>query len=179
MISTYIIWNAYEYIIEMQLTTEISCINCTLRPWYVSIQSYVYVLYHACVLILSTTHTPTMSPYIVHLTTVYIPHSSQLNLSTPDSQCQLSRSGVFCGQCQHSLSTVFGSSQCKHCSSIYLLIIIPIGIAGYVMVLLLLSLKLNTTDGKINSFYSIQTLLVSTIQYFIQLADQSCTLSFH
>ena len=97
-----------------------------------------------------------MSPYIVHLTTVYIPHSSQLNLSTPDSQCQLSRSGVLCGQCQHSLSTVFGSSQCKHCSSIYLLIIIPIGIAGYVMVLLLLSLKLNTTDGKINSllFYT-------------------------
>ena len=85
-----------------------------------------------------------------------LPHSSQLNLSTPDSQCQFNRSGVLCGQCQHGLSTVFGSSQCKRCSSVYLLIIIPIGIAGFVMVLLLFSLNLTTTDGKINSllFYT-------------------------
>ena len=55
-----------------------------------------------------------------------LPHSSQLSLSTPDSQCQFNRSGVLCGQCQHGLSTVFGSSQCKHCSNINLLMIIPI-----------------------------------------------------
>ncbi|XP_065907497.1 uncharacterized protein [Dysidea avara] len=36
-----------------------------------------------------------------------LPHSSQLNLSTPDSQCQFNRTGVLCGQCQHGLSTVF------------------------------------------------------------------------
>ena len=81
-----------------------------------------------------------------------LPYSSQLNLSTPDSQCQFNRSGVLCGQCQHGLSTVFGSSQCKHCSNIYLLIIISIGIAGLVLVLLLFTLNLTVANGHINPF---------------------------
>ena len=81
-----------------------------------------------------------------------LPHSSQLNLSTPDSQCKFNRSGVLCGQCQHGLSIVFGSSQCKHCSNIYLLIIIPIGIAGLVLVILLFTLNITVTNGDINSF---------------------------
>ena len=32
-----------------------------------------------------------------------LPHSSHLNLSTPDSQCQFNRSGLLCGQCQQGL----------------------------------------------------------------------------
>jgi len=79
-----------------------------------------------------------------------LPHSSQLNLSTPDSQCQFNRSGMLCGQCQHGLSTVFGSSQCKHCSNIYLLIIIPIGIAGLVLVFILFVFNLTVAVGHIN-----------------------------
>ena len=81
-----------------------------------------------------------------------LPHSSQLNLSTPDSQCQFNRSGVLCGQCQHGLSTVFGSSQCKHCSNINLLMIIPFGMAGIVLVLLLFALNLTVTNGDIYPF---------------------------
>ena len=85
-----------------------------------------------------------------------LPHSSHLNLSTPDSQCQFNRSGLLCGQCQQGLSAVFGSSQCKKCSNVYLLIIIPIGIAGLVLVLLLFVLNLTVTDGNINAvlFYA-------------------------
>ena len=85
-----------------------------------------------------------------------LPHSSHLNLSTPDSQCQFNRSGVLCGQCQQGLSAVFGSSQCKQCSNVYLLIIIPIGIAGIVLVLLLFVLNLTVADGNINAvlFYA-------------------------
>ena len=81
-----------------------------------------------------------------------LPHSSHLNLSTPDSQCQFNRSGLLCGQCQQGLSAVFGSSQCKQCSNVYLLIIIPIGIAGVVLVILLFVLNLTVTDGNINGF---------------------------
>ena len=79
-------------------------------------------------------------------------HSFHLNLSTPDSQCQFNRSGVLCGQCQVDLSTVFGSPNCQHCSSMYLLLIIPITIAGMVLVLLLFLLNLTVTDGAINAF---------------------------
>ena len=54
----------------------------------------------------------------------YISYSSHQNLSDPDSQCQYNRSGVLCGQCKQGLSSVFGSSQCKNCSDLYLLLII-------------------------------------------------------
>ena len=81
-----------------------------------------------------------------------LPHSSHLNLSTPDSQCKFNRSGLLCGQCHQGLSAVFGSSQCKQRSNVYLLIIIPIGIAGLILVLLLFILNLTVADGNINAF---------------------------
>ena len=96
-----------------------------------------------------------------------LPHSSQLNLSTPDSQCQFKRSGALCGQCQHGLSTMFGSSQCKHCSNINLLIIIPLGIAGIILLLLLFVLNLTVTDGKINSFlFYISIISINSSTFF-------------
>ena len=79
-------------------------------------------------------------------------HSLHLNLSTPNSQCQFNRSGVLCGECLTSLSTTFASSQCKHCSNVYLLLILPISFAGIVLVLLLFLLNLTVTDGTINAF---------------------------
>ena len=111
-----------------------------------------------------------------------LPHSSHLNLSTPDSQCQFHRSGLLCGQCQQGLSAVFGSSQCKHCSNVYLLIIIPIAIAGLVLVLLLFVLNLTVTDGDINAFLlyiniiSINTSVIfptnnTVIHAFVSLAN--------
>ena len=79
-------------------------------------------------------------------------YSSYLNLITPELQCQFNRSGLLCGQCQQGLSTVFGSPNCQHCSSIYLLLIIPIAIVGIILVLLLFLLNLTVTDGTINAF---------------------------
>ena len=81
-----------------------------------------------------------------------LPHSSNLNFSTPNSQCQFNRAGKLCGHCQKGLSTVFGSSHCQQCSNIYLFLIVPIAIAGLVLVLLLFILNLTVTDGTINAF---------------------------
>ena len=78
-----------------------------------------------------------------------LPYSSHLNLSSPDMQCQFNRSGVLCGHCQEGLSAVFGSSWCKKCSNIYLLIIIPIALAGIVLVILLFALKLTVMNETI------------------------------
>ena len=80
-----------------------------------------------------------------------LPHSSNLNLTNPDSQCQFKRSGVLCGECQQGLSAVFGSSQCKHCSNLYLFMIIPIAIAGIVLVVMLFTFNLTVTNGIINT----------------------------
>ena len=81
-----------------------------------------------------------------------LPQSSQLNFSTPNSQCQFNRSGLLCGHCQQGLSIVFSYSHCQHCSNVYLLLIIPIAVAGLVLVLLLFILNLTVTDGDINGF---------------------------
>ena len=81
-----------------------------------------------------------------------LPHSSHLSFANPNSQCQFNRSGILCGHCQQGLSAVFGSSHCQPCSNIYLLLILPIAIAGLVLVLLLVVLNLTVAEGTINAF---------------------------
>ena len=81
-----------------------------------------------------------------------LPQSSQLNFSTPNSQCQFNRTGLLCGHCQQDFSTVFGSSHCHHCFNIYLLFVLPIAVAGVSLVLLLFVLDITVTDGDINGF---------------------------
>ena len=67
-----------------------------------------------------------------------LPHSSHLNLSNPDSQCQFNRTGVLCGRCKEGLSTIFGTSQCKQCSNYYLCLLLPFFLAGIILVVFLL-----------------------------------------
>jgi len=81
-----------------------------------------------------------------------LPHSSHLNFSTPNSQCQFNRSGMLCGHCQQGLSTVFGSFHCQQCSNIYILLIVPIALIGLLLVVVLFVLNLTVTDGTINAF---------------------------
>ena len=80
-----------------------------------------------------------------------LPYQSNLDLSNPDSQCQFKRTGLLCGKCQQGLSTVFGSHQCKHCSNIYLLLIILISLAGLVLVTFLYIFDLTVRSGTINT----------------------------
>ena len=98
-----------------------------------------------------------------------------LNLSTPEVQCWFNRSGLLCGQCQHGLSAVLGFSHCQHCSNTYLLLIIPIAIAGIVLVLLLFLLNLTVTDGTINVFILYANILSvnSTIFFAYHNSHQS------
>ena len=102
----------------------------------------------------ATTHNNSYTYHIfLHCPFHYcLPHSSHLNFSSPNSQCQFNRSGLLCGHCQQGLSTIFSSFHCQHCSSIYLLLIIPIAVTGLVLVLMLFVLNLTITDGTINGF---------------------------
>ena len=120
----------------------------------------------------ATTHN---NSYTYHIS-LYCPfhyclrHSSHLNFFTPNSQCQFNRSGLLCGHCQQSLSTVFNSSHCQKCSNIYILLIIPIAIAGVVLVLLLFVLNLTVTDGTINGFILyVNIISINTPVFFTKL----------
>ena len=95
-----------------------------------------------------------------------LPHSTRLNLITPDQQCQFNRTGLLCGHCQHGLSTVFGSSQCTKCTNIYLLIIIPIAISGILLVLMLFVLNITVTNGAINTFIFYVNIISINISMF-------------
>ena len=103
-------------------------------------------------------------PAIVNRTAVHnscpfdycIAEEKSVNLSEPDKQCRLKRSGVLCGACQMNLSIVLGSSNCKKCSNVYLLLIIPFALAGVALVVLLLKCNLTVSVGHINGimFYA-------------------------
>ena len=102
----------------------------------------------------ATTHN---SSYTYHISShcpfhYCLSHSSHLNFSTNNSQCQFNRSGLLCGLCQQGLSTVFGSLNCQHCSNIYLFLIILIAVIGLVFVFVLFYLNLTVTNGTINAF---------------------------
>ena len=102
----------------------------------------------------ATTHNNSYTYHIsLHCPFHYcLPHSSHLNFSTPNSQCQFNRSGLLCGHCQQGLSTVFGSSRCQNCSNVYIILTVVLAIAGVVLVFLMFILNLTVVDGTINAF---------------------------
>ena len=105
-----------------------------------------------------------------------LPYPSYVNPSTPDQQCQFKRSGVLCGYCQPGLSAVFGSSQCKQCSSVWLLIVIPIAITGVVLVLMIFSFNLTVTNGVINTFIFYVNIISINVSVFFPKCHSVCVL---
>ena len=95
--------------------------------------------------------------------------SVAVNLSEPDKQCNFNRHGHLCGACQTDLSVVLGSSNCKECSNLYLLLIIPFALAGVALVVLLLKCNLTVSVGHINGiiFYA-NILKVNKVLLFTQ-----------
>ena len=79
-----------------------------------------------------------------------------LHLSSSDDQCAFNRSGILCGTCEPGLSSVLGTSNCKKCSNIWLLLILPFALVGVILVLSLTVLNLTISTGTINGliFYA-------------------------
>ncbi|XP_064399501.1 uncharacterized protein LOC135345963 [Halichondria panicea] len=71
-------------------------------------------------------------------------------------QCNFNRTGILCGTCPPGLSLVLGTSQCKKCSNVYLLLLIPFALAGVVLIVVLLKCNLTVSTGTINGliFYA-------------------------
>ena len=80
-----------------------------------------------------------------------LPESLYINLSDPDLQCQFNRTGLLCGDCKPGLSVTLGMLQCKPCSNIYLLLLLPIGLVGVVLVMFLYIFNLTVRNPTINT----------------------------
>ena len=102
-----------------------------------------------------------------------LPHSLHINLSKPDLQCQFGRTGLLCGHCPKDLSTVFGSPHCEICSNVTLFVIIPIALAGILLVLMLFMLNLTVTNGAINTFIFYFNIVSINITMFIPMCHDS------
>ena len=85
-----------------------------------------------------------------------LPHSSYLDLSNPDNQCQFDRTGLLCGQCKKGFSAVFGTSKCQNCSNTFLLLVFAFASAGIIFVTGLFISNFKITSGSINGliFYA-------------------------
>ena len=67
-----------------------------------------------------------------------------------DKQCRYNRTGVLCGSCKENWSLVLGSSECRdNCSNVYLLLILPVAVAGFLLVLIIHFLNLTVTMGTV------------------------------
>ena len=78
-------------------------------------------------------------------------------LKDPDKLCAFNRSGILCGGCKPNFSRVLGSSRCKKCTSINLLIIIPCTLlAGLILIVVLILLDITVSVGTISGliFYA-------------------------
>ena len=84
-----------------------------------------------------------------------------------DSQCQYNRKGIMCGSCKQNMSLVLGNNECRECSNVFLLLIIPFAIAGLVLVFLISCLDLTITTGSVNGliFYA-NVIQLNSIQFF-------------
>ena len=78
------------------------------------------------------------------------------NITSPDPQCALNRSGLLCAQCVEGLSLMLGSNQCGQCTNDCLALIIPFALAGIALVVFLIALNLTVSVGTINGliFYA-------------------------
>ena len=90
-----------------------------------------------------------------------------ITLDNTSSHCLSGRTGVACGQCANGLSTVFGTSECKKCSNLGLLMIPILAVAGILIVLMLFAFNLTIVNGNFYGFiFFVNTLSISTLNLF-------------
>ena len=79
-----------------------------------------------------------------------------VTLNESDSQCKYNHSGILCGGCQPGLSLALGGGQCLKCSNKYLALLIPIALAGPVLVSFIKLLDLTVSQGAMHGliFYA-------------------------
>ena len=71
-------------------------------------------------------------------------------LEDPDVQCNHNRSGILCGKCKPGYSLTLGTNECKQCTNIYLLLLVPFGLAGILLIVFLSLTDMTVTAGTIN-----------------------------
>ena len=88
------------------------------------------------------------------------------NVTDPFSICESSKMGILCSQCQHNMSVVFGSTECRPCSDLWLITIVGYALSGLLLVAIMLALPLTISEGPLAGIIIAMNITsVSTIDY--------------
>ena len=92
-----------------------------------------------------------------------------------DVQCAFNRTGVLCGSCNYKegYSLTLGSSRCLKCSHYYLLLIIPFGLAGIAIVVLMMACNLTLASGTLNGLLFYANILIANKVTFFPFQNPS------
>ena len=90
-----------------------------------------------------------------------------ITLNQSEKQCNYNHSGTLCGGCQPGLSLALGSAQCLKCSNKYLALLIPLTLAGLVLVLFIKILDLTISQGFINGLIFYANILQPNLHIFL------------
>ena len=100
-----------------------------------------------------------------------------LNLSDPDKQCALKRTGILCGACPSDLSLAIGGSRCIECSDNYhTLLLIAFAAAGVVLVLVIKILDMTVTVGTVNGLILYANIIWANQSVLFPPQDQTSSL---
>ena len=95
-------------------------------------------------------------------TKVYVPENNS------DVQCNAGRTGKICGNCTKNYSLALGTLTCKqNCSHIYLLLALPIGALGILLIVLLFLLHLTVAAGTMNGLLFYANIVQANHQIFL------------
>ena len=122
---------------------------------------------------------PSFCSTVSQLNSIHL-NSSGSYLSSTNSTislplCHGSRTGAACGECISNYSVVFGSTECKDCSSYFwpFTIILYI-IIGPLLVLLLYTLKLTLTNGTLNGIIFYAQIANIGIVHYLNIPCNEC-----
>ena len=88
------------------------------------------------------------------------------NVTDPFSICESNKMGILCSQCQHNMSVVFGSTECRTCSDLWLITIVGYALFGLLLVATMLALPLTISEGPLAGIIIVMNVTsVSTIDY--------------
>ena len=76
----------------------------------------------------------------------------QVSLNDSDIQCNYGRTGVLCGQCVNGKSIIYNSHVCTTCTNWGVLLLVPLLIAGPLLIALICCLNLTISVGTFNGF---------------------------
>lgn len=105
------------------------------------------------------------------------PGTYDFSLDEPNTQCSHNRSGILCGRCEPGYSLVLGATECRKCSNVYLLLLVPFAMCGIGLIVLLSLTDMTVATGTLNGLLFYANILTDNKAAFFPSAAEESFLS--